>query len=51
MLGEQIASQSGVVRAIVSEYSPCCGVPHHVVVHLRVRPCERRRRLALHFER
>ena len=23
-----IASQSEVIRAIVSDYSPCCGVPH-----------------------
>ena len=28
MLGERIASQSEVIRAIVYEYSPCCGVPH-----------------------
>ena len=26
MLGERIASQSEVIRAIVSGYSPCCGV-------------------------
>ena len=26
MLGERIASQSELVRAIVSGYSPCCGV-------------------------
>ena len=25
MLGDCIASQSEVIRAIVSEYSPCCG--------------------------
>ena len=25
MLGERIASQSEVIRAIVSDYSPCCG--------------------------
>ena len=28
MLGERIASQSEVIRAIVSGYSPCCGGPH-----------------------
>ena len=28
MLRERIASQSEVIRAIVSEYSPCCWVPH-----------------------
>ena len=27
MLGERIASQSEVFRAIVSGYGPCCGVP------------------------
>ena len=32
MLGERIASQSEVIRAIVSGYSPCCGVPHQVVL-------------------
>ena len=30
MLGERIASQSEVIRAIVSVYSPCCGVPHRL---------------------
>ena len=28
MLGERIASQSEVLRAIMSGYSPCCGVPN-----------------------
>ena len=28
MLGERIASQSEVIRAIVSGYSQCYGVPH-----------------------
>ena len=28
MLGERIASQSEVIRAISSGYSPCCGVAH-----------------------
>ena len=28
MLGELIASQYEVLRAIVSGYSPCCGTPH-----------------------
>ena len=28
MLEERIASQYEVIRAIVSDYSPCCGVPH-----------------------
>ena len=32
MLKERIASQSEVIRAIVSGDSPCCGVPHHEVV-------------------
>ena len=27
MLGERIASQPEVIRAIVSVHSPCCGVP------------------------
>ena len=31
MLGERIASQSVVIRTIVSGYSPCCGPPHHRV--------------------
>ena len=28
MPGERIASQSEVIRAIASGYSPCCGVSH-----------------------
>ena len=28
MLGERIASQSEVIRAIVPGYNPRCGVPH-----------------------
>ena len=28
MLRERIASQSEVIGAVVSGYSPCCGVPH-----------------------
>ena len=28
MLGERIVSQSEVIRAIVSGYSPCCGGAH-----------------------
>ena len=28
MRGERIASQSEVIRAIVSGHSPCCGAPH-----------------------
>ena len=28
MLEEFIASQSEVIRVIMSDYSPCCGVPH-----------------------
>ena len=31
MHGERIASQSEVIRAIVSGYSPCDGVPHQSV--------------------
>ena len=31
MLGYRIASPSEVIGAIVSGYSPCCGVPHLVV--------------------
>ena len=31
MLGERIASQSEVIRAIFLECSPCCGVPHRLV--------------------
>ena len=31
MLGECVASQSEVIRAIVSGYSPGCGPPHPVV--------------------
>ena len=34
MLGERIASQSDVIRAILSGYSPCCGAPH---LHVRSR--------------
>ena len=34
MLGERIASQSEVIRAIVSGYGPCCGVPHHQIGQL-----------------
>ena len=30
MLGERIASKSEVIRAIVSECSPCCWVPHRL---------------------
>ena len=30
MVGERIASQSEVIRAIVSDYSPYCGVAHLV---------------------
>ena len=39
MLGERIASQYEVIRAIVSGYSPCCGGgAHHVDVlqHVRI---------------
>ena len=35
MLGERIASQSEVIRAIVSGYSPCCGVPAPAVLRAR----------------
>ena len=28
MLGEDIAPQAGVIRAILLEDSPCCGIPH-----------------------
>ena len=31
MLGEHIASQSEVIRAIVVGYSPCCGGPHRLL--------------------
>ena len=30
MLGERLATQSEVIRAIVSGHSPCCGVPHRL---------------------
>ena len=40
MLGERIASQSEVIRAIVSGYSPCCG-PSHLARHLeRIAECQ-----------
>ena len=32
MLGGRISSQSEVIRAIVSGYSPCCGVPHRTAL-------------------
>ena len=30
MLGERVLSHSEVIRAILLEDSPCCGVPHRV---------------------
>ena len=47
MLEGCIASQSEVIRAIVSEYSPCCGVPN---LRRMIRPAEQRedRRRAEH---
>ena len=41
MLGERIASQPEVIRAIVSGYGLCCGVPHQTpvtAVGIRCRP-------------
>ena len=36
MLGERIASQSEVIRALVSGYGPCCGFAHHYRVGVRL---------------
>ena len=44
MLGECIASESEVIRAIVSDYSPWCAVPHSTEQHRRQQSQEDERR-------
>ena len=39
MLGERIASESEVIRAIVSGYSPCCGFPHQAIAFSPLTRC------------